>query len=186
LATFDSSNDFMASALTAGALTLSGGVSLFVVGSRAGATGGDEWNFIYLGNDTTYATNYNWIGVGVQYNADTTPNAPFSGNFSGATERSLKGTPALVLNQRYALAAVVPASGGNNYIYANQTQSGTTTTATTITINSSGALTIGRRGNQAVGFLNGTISELLFFTNPFSTSQILKTNAFLQRKWNVS
>lgn len=184
IATYDGSNDYMASAPVYGAISVSSGVSCYVVCSRNGASvGAGGHQYFYVGNDSTYSPNYNWFGI-TEAGTGANQYKPNSGNYNGS-EASVLGSSIDPDLTRYCLASVLQQpAGGTNSIYRNGQLLGSGASIAITGISASAAIVLGRLGVGGSDYLKGTISEAMLFT---ATSQaVSKVNRFLCSKWGIS
>jgi len=120
-------------------------------------------NIIYYGNDSSFSTNFNWVGVGKNFAS----NFWVTGNFNNPTERSVVSTTAYDTNEQ--IASGLTNDSGVNRIFTKGVQTGTAT-STAINVSASARPTLGRRGNQTVGYINADVYAVSLIPSAVSAS----------------
>lgn len=121
-------------------------------------------NILYYGNANTFSPNFNWIGIGKNFSTAKW----VSGNYNNPTEKSVIGGTNYDTTSR--IATGITNDSGTNRLFLNGEADGTQS-STTISINASALPTMGRRGSQAVGYVNADVYSVALLPDAVTASQ---------------
>lgn len=124
---------------------------------------GNDNNVFYYGNDLSFTPSFNWIGIAKNFGS----NFWISGNYNNPTERSVVSTTAYDTNEQ--IASGLTNDSGVNRIFTKGVQTGTAT-STAINVSASARPTLGRRGNQGLGYINADVYSVSLIPSAVSAS----------------